>query len=335
MIKNLKIVNFQSHEDSSLEFSDGVNIFTGNSDCGKSSIMRAIIWALTNTPHGDSFVRNDIRNEKGKIKGICSVTIDGIKRVKSDTDNCYLYDGEKFEALRGEVPAQISKAFGIGGVSIQKQLDSPFMLGNTNGENAKYINELVNLESIDLALSWAGTRNRSLNSELKFTNNELENIRLCNEDELKFVDSELNRLETIDDKINELQTKLSVDTRELEYQSKIAMIDTSELEQLIYTYEKTENEISRLENLGSTLFNMLSSFANCPQNIELPDMSDLEAIESAVDILNNKIVWLLKSLTEYKSLNENLDKLKNESNNLHREIKGQCCPCCGQVYNGD
>jgi len=55
MIKQLTIKNFQSHKKTKLEFSDGVNIIIGQSDSGKTAIIRALNWVVNNKPSGDSF----------------------------------------------------------------------------------------------------------------------------------------------------------------------------------------------------------------------------------------------------------------------------------------
>lgn len=53
MIKQLNIQNFQSHVDTTLEFSDGCNIIVGNSDSGKTAIIRALRWLVFHKPTGD------------------------------------------------------------------------------------------------------------------------------------------------------------------------------------------------------------------------------------------------------------------------------------------
>ena len=52
MIKQLNIHNFQSHEDSSLNFTEGVNVIIGASDSGKSAIIRALKFVVYNSPSG-------------------------------------------------------------------------------------------------------------------------------------------------------------------------------------------------------------------------------------------------------------------------------------------
>lgn len=56
-IKRIRIENFQSHKDTELSFSDGLNVIVGPSDQGKSAIIRAIKWVLYNEPRGTDFIR--------------------------------------------------------------------------------------------------------------------------------------------------------------------------------------------------------------------------------------------------------------------------------------
>ena len=55
MIQKLNIQNFQSHKDTKLEFHPGVNVIIGQSDSGKTAIIRALRWLIWNRPGGDDF----------------------------------------------------------------------------------------------------------------------------------------------------------------------------------------------------------------------------------------------------------------------------------------
>ena len=55
-ITKVHLENFQSHKNTSLEFDRGLNVILGNSDSGKTAILRAIKWALYNEPQGDYFI---------------------------------------------------------------------------------------------------------------------------------------------------------------------------------------------------------------------------------------------------------------------------------------
>ncbi|WP_035425703.1 AAA family ATPase, partial [Halalkalibacterium ligniniphilum] len=56
-INTVRLENFQSHLDTSIDFSTGLNVIVGQSDSGKTSILRAIRWVLYNQPRGTDFMR--------------------------------------------------------------------------------------------------------------------------------------------------------------------------------------------------------------------------------------------------------------------------------------
>src|SRR4030066_377226 len=67
MIKSLKIENFQSHLNSWLEFSNGINVISGQSNNGKSSILRSLSWVIFNRPLGLSF-KSSFSAKKDTVK---------------------------------------------------------------------------------------------------------------------------------------------------------------------------------------------------------------------------------------------------------------------------
>ena len=58
MIKSVSIKNFKSHKDSTILLTSGVNSIFGDSDSGKSAIIKALYWCINNQPSGDSFINN-------------------------------------------------------------------------------------------------------------------------------------------------------------------------------------------------------------------------------------------------------------------------------------
>lgn len=150
----ITIHNFQSHKDTILELSPTVNSLEGVSDSGKSAVLRAMLWCLTNKPDGVAFASNWAKDKKGKLKDEVSVSIDNITRSRNATVNGYTKfvagkDPLTYEALKGTVPPDIENAINIGSVNIQRQMDPPFLLSSTPGDAARYVNELIGLEEID------------------------------------------------------------------------------------------------------------------------------------------------------------------------------------------
>lgn len=288
MIKILDIENFQSHQHSRLEFSPGVNIFTGNSDCGKSAIMRAILWCITNSPTGDAFVSDWCKDKKGKQVSRCRVTIDKVSRIKEKDFNGYVLNkrigkpnelgadmDEVYEALRGNVPSDISNVFNISDVNIQRQLDGPFMLSNSPGENSRMINELVNLQDIDEATSFVGSLQRSCNSELKIRQDERDSL----EKKLKSFENLDGALELIP-RLDELSGKI----QELENEILNLMSSTKIFDELRC---KAENLSARIEMCNIA---RMQEIQERIAEVDVPQLVDVfKAMSEDLNILEEKI----------------------------------------------
>lgn len=151
------IHNFQSHKDTVLELSPTVNSLEGVSDSGKSAILRAMLWCLTNEPDGIGIASNWAKKgpeDKKKLVDEMSVSIDNITRFRNATKNGYIKytpgkEPQTYEALKGTVPPDIESAINIGSVNIQRQMDPNFLITMTPGNAARYVNELIGLEEID------------------------------------------------------------------------------------------------------------------------------------------------------------------------------------------
>ena len=190
MLQTIQIHNFQSHENSQLDLSPGINTLVGDSDCGKSAVMRAILWAITNSPQGDAYVSDWTKTPKGKqMAGAATyVAIDtnpqkdrgkfSVVRKRSPEFNGYeVFDGSdntQFEALRTDVPREVSQCFNIGPVNIQRQMDPPFLIASTPGEAARFINQLVNLTDIDEAQTEINSLGRSCSADIRAATASLE-----------------------------------------------------------------------------------------------------------------------------------------------------------------
>lgn len=163
MIESIHIHNFQCHKDLSLYLGRST-ILQGDSNHGKTAVLRALYWVMYNEPQGTDYVSYwAYKQLKNGIKFIDSeytevvVRVDGhtIVRHRDNEFNGYVVDGTKYEALRGDVPAEVSSLLNLSDVSVQKQLDAPFLLSMTPGEAAQYLNKLANLEDVSGILATA------------------------------------------------------------------------------------------------------------------------------------------------------------------------------------
>jgi len=170
MIKSLELHNFQSHKRSSLEFDPGVNVIIGPSDSGKTAVIRALRWLVWNRPLGDA-----MRSTWGGSTHVRITTEEGIvTRLKNNTEQGYVLKiGDKvkshFNAVRTDVPKEISDILNLNEINLQQQLDSPFLLTDSSGEVAKHFNKVAHLDQIDSGLknvqSWLNEIARTITSD--------------------------------------------------------------------------------------------------------------------------------------------------------------------------
>lgn len=181
MITQIKIHNFQCHKDLTLDLGRST-VLQGNSNCGKTAVLRALYWVLFNKAPSD-FVSYWVqkKNKKGftfkddEYTSVC-VAVDGhsIERKRSNDFNGYIVDGKIYEALRTDVPEEVTKIFNLSDASIQRQLDAPFLLSATPGEASQYLNSLAGLGCVDEILTLAKRKVAETSTTYDDVKNEVE-----------------------------------------------------------------------------------------------------------------------------------------------------------------
>ena len=175
MIQRLRIVNFQGHSETVLEFSPGVNTIVGTSDAGKSSIVRALLWAVTNRPAGIAFSRRD---GSGTVEVELEVLNDDgihiVRRVKGKRTNEYYVDKTKLTDVGQDVPTLVDEVLNIGELNAQRQLDPHYLVLDTPGAVGRTINEAIHLERVAPILADMNSRIRSLGAALDLAREELQ-----------------------------------------------------------------------------------------------------------------------------------------------------------------
>ena len=344
MLEYIKIKNFEKHKKFYEEFSDGVTVFIGSSDRGKSSIIRAILWLFYNRPLGDSFRTYDTKETSVEI-GIDSNII---RRVKTNSKNFYELNGKILEANNKSVPDEITSLLNISDINIQKQMDAPFLLSNTGGEVGRYINTIISLDVMDKALSNALSDNKRINKEIKFNEKEQERV----ENDLK----EFNWLNEAEDKLEKLE-KMNEEC--VGYISIIAEIEKirEEIIEIENELEETK-DIIRVSDIVETLLNGLriiekeeayyNELYDLVEEVEgltfelaetenvdeiseyinnlLLESSEIDGIKKEYNELNTCKNTILNTEKEIKSLDKEIVNIENKFNELMPEV----CPLCGQ-----
>jgi DNA repair exonuclease SbcCD ATPase subunit len=352
MIKQLNIQNFQSHKDTSIDFSDGVNIIVGASDSGKSAIIRALKWLHWNRPSGDA-----IRSNWGGKTEVELFTDDCHVIRSKNKEELYVLGDQSFRAFRTEVPEEIVKALNMQEINLQQQLDSPFLLSLTPGQVAEHFNKVAKLEQIDKATSAINKAIRELETERKYKITDLEN----KEEEFKkfeYLDKFEATVEVLEgmekeyDNLWKSRTKLGTllldygtVQKDIELSSQI-LADEDKVNNLLSLYDKKEKLIEQQEGIYSILEDISQVLKDIDEAKELTNdevtVNNLLSLYDDKKVLDKSFLTLRKALLDLNGIDLLLNKKVADLGLKQAQFKKEMpdiCPLCGNVtrvkYHGN
>ena len=344
MIKSLSIRNYQSHEKTDLEFHEGVNIIIGPSDSGKTAIIRALRFLIYNRPNG-----NSMRSNWG---GDTSVSIctdkDWISRKKGKEEQ-YLLNSSVFTAFKSEIPQEIIEALNMTDINIQRQLDDPFLLGESYspGDVAKHFNKVANLDKIDLATQNIGSWIKNLTQTLNFRKEELEK----NQESLKefeYLDTFEIELEVLEQKQTLWTSRITYSNSLLKLTNNIALVNTqiNQYDVLLDCEHLLNDVLKKIDKRSTMISNrrkLLSTISNVNDiQSDIDNQKNLLVFEDQVTNLldqHEKIYELTKKKDRLKNLLSEISQVEShilskkydlkEKHKLYDENMGDVCIFCG------
>lgn len=297
MISLLTINNFQSHKQTRLKFHPKVNIITGTSDSGKTAIFRSLVWLINNKPLGKSFIRWNQNEAKVMMK----LNKYKIERIKSNKINIYKLNTNYDYQAGNDVPENIKDAININKISIQRQLDPPFLLSDSPGEVAKAFNEIAELNEIDISTKNIKHNLNTIKKKHDFIKDTVDQLKkeLNKYTYLKDAEKEIENIEKLHEQQNNKENKIN----ELEQY----LYDIKKLKQYTKQYKQKAKSLKRIEVINDKL-------------------NKLKELKNKIQILDK----ILCSIDDVKSdLKRNRDKAQY-FNDLLKEKMPNVCPLCNQ-----
>lgn len=257
-IKYLHLVNFQSHSNSVIELHPGLNIFVGESDQGKTAIIRALRWLFYNEPRGTGFIR--VGETRCEVTAILSDETKVTRlRDEGKRQNRYIITypdkGELvLEKFKNEVPLEVQQELGVYPLwidtdqklelNIARQLDSPFLISESAANRAKIIGRIANLHIIDAAQRELLRDIRSHSRQKADLEVEIERLEEEKKDyeDLPSKEKQLKQIKSYLDNLQKLKSK-AVQLEEIE-QLKIKLKEDM---------AKSENQLLKLQNIEKTI----------------------------------------------------------------------------------
>ncbi len=187
-IKSIRLENFQSHLDTKIDLSPGLNVIVGQSDSGKTSILRGIRWVLFNQPRG-----TDMKRVGADFVRVTLTLSDDVKiiRERTSSKNRYIIKKPKqddliLEGFGVHVPQEVLDTHQIKPLRIDRdhelilhisqQLDGPFLLEQTSNVRAKTIGRISGAHFLDIATRETTKDVSKLQIALKENESQVDNI---------------------------------------------------------------------------------------------------------------------------------------------------------------
>ena len=290
MLERLHLTGWQKHSDLEVEFGPITSI-CGPSNAGKSSVLRALKWAMTNKPSGSKFIK------RGEKECRVEVAIDGRMVVRErGRDNCYLLDGTRYEALAGGVPDDVVRVFDVGECNYQSQAEGTlYWFALSDGEVAKELNKVVDLSLIDSVM-------KSINSKVRKQEQELDGARTKWE-----------------------QAKISVASLDWVENAAEAI---AAIEALRLVSQEKRERLTALRLLIGEIEELQSSTADAVPERELVELEELFIRRREVIEQRRSLLRLVEQIEEAEREIERLTEEWRAETKALRDQMGDVCPTC-------
>lgn len=371
MLKKLHIQNFQSHKSTTIDFTNGLNVIIGQSDGGKSSIIRAISAVCYNTWDSDSMRVGET---------CCKITLEtdkGIVTLTKDTKNkINAYNGVRFQdneqflfqSVGVSVPQIVNEITGMSPLkiadtavdipNIMYQLDKHYMLAQVSGKSctsnliARIFDKVIGLGGMEQLISQISSS--MINDKKQITKKMAEADQLKNDlvDQYELIQKQLNiktakklkkeisqsqfnveKIQTLIDNYNNLQIKLnSIDSTYVD-------LDVDSVKALLNNLTNSIKKLQLIENIESKSNQLNDNLNTCQSIINSYSDLDRNKIEQIKQICN-KLYVADKTVNKYNSLvlslnqaNQILEKYADLDNaeGLLQNVK----QICNKLYVAD
>lgn len=291
MFKRLTVKKFQKHDYYVLDLDYPVTSITGDTESGKSCLLRAIRWLCLNLQP----VKYIKRGEK-ECEAILEFEDCKVARKRSSSINEYYLNGAVYRAFGTKIPIDIEKKLNVGPSNFAHQLDGPFWFDLSPGQVSKELNSIVRLDIIDSSLAKASSSIREKKAEIVVCKERVKTAKQKKKDLLwvKSLDKDLKKLEDQKQIITDLESGLKKTTGMLD------LIETTERKVKLFN-----GALSQCEEVVKTFpFDLLTK---------------LDALEKLLDAVE----------ASEKRLNGAIKDLENAQKKID-DNKGIVCPKCGQ-----
>ena len=310
MIRQIKVKGFQSLADIDIRCGP-LTVISGQSDVGKSALVRALRSMATNR-----YPRDHVTDgQKSSVVGVILDTDSGTVAVaakKGGGENRYVVaaggDSRVYNKVGARVPDEVERLLGRSPYTFGGQFDPLFLVAEVGSRRAKVLGGLSNMAILLEAVRLAGTEIRTLKATERIMREQAEAAERLIENLEADVSDARKREEALGENLEDLEDlwrKLS----ELEDIDQRLGVSQREIQAATADVERLKGEMPELETLAD----------------ELTALADLEDLEESIT----------KHGRGYTKAKEMVSAAKANLNNALEDLedfkaKNPICPMCGK-----
>jgi DNA repair ATPase RecN len=333
---SLSVKDFQIIKNANLSFLPGLNCIIGQSNNGKSALMRAAKACIYNTP-GSTNVRLGCSNFAVGLQMNGHTVI-----LQKGNNSLYKVDNEVYGKIGRTQLEEVANALGVKELQINganedinfwDQMEKPFLLDRSETELFRFIVDSGKDNNVTTALKTITQDRQQITKDISLTEGKIAAIEaniLKQEEELKDADKKLdicNRVVELGPKIKRVQELSNLKSKSLSdgQNLSIALNNKNILTNLLSNIE------SKLDTISSTSrkINLISSLVNNYNSKQL----QLNTLSTQLNKMKSlDVPDLNEKLKKYKLLSELISKSRSTSD-LITELSNKKFPELSSDFN--
>lgn len=332
-ITKIRLENFQSYKDETIELKPGLNLILGSSDSGKSAILRAISFVLYNYPKSKTLIHQGSTEVRVSIE-YSDKTI--VTRIRGDRNTVMVAlpngDLKVWDKIENDLPDEVKSIMGNppyddfnGPIAYADQFSKMFLVDLSPTDLPRSLSNLTGIEILEQSAKELMQSYKSIEKQTKFEEKDL--LKLLNEQQL------YNSIDEADELLKSTNGNLDCLVKkheELEELSGYSIENNNASEELVNEYDFVINSLNQsikelhILNGFNTVVDGLRIFELVTKDLVGVDIFDINSLLSSIIEVENQIFELkkkAKSINLLTEININYTNIKETGNVLSDEYK--------------
>ena len=342
---------FGQHIYKVVTFKPGLNIIVGESEAGKTTLIRALYLLIENSPRGGETLYHSDLTDNSLLIQLKDNKNNIVKRSKN---KYYINDDDPLKAFGAGVPEPVRELFNFKEINWQKQHDVHYLLFSTGGSAGKLLNNATGMIDQEVIIAEIKSNLSSSKSEIKrLKKNNIEHqqtverlkkiVRLrLKAEAILHMQSDMDELKERSDRLENILVQLEF-INEDRIQYKKAKPHMEKLSKILDNYSEVDVYKGHLDKLINILNKLdgLETFDHTKMIDYLERLQTLHRLNSEYIAAKSATKLLDRYINDIKETKEQQEKFLKEMKQVESQLQqtfyklGYCPFCNREIKDGD